>query len=178
MAAETPGRLLTAPVPPRPGRAAGSCEPGRGPRAGLGAEVRGQGQSRCGEPWLPTFLPLPWSVFIFPLQLPAQPVTRGLPSQVRSSLAGVPSSCLLLPGDFRGTRPGPGSDPAGVYQGPVSASRGGTPPGSSAHPGLSQEAGRNQAHSPVGTGHSDLEAELEGIRQQLQDYQTTRQNLR
>ncbi|XP_044785836.1 protein SFI1 homolog isoform X4 [Bubalus bubalis] len=113
-----------------------------------------------------------------PVWLPAQPVTRGLPSQVRSSLAGVPSSCLLLPGDFRGTRPGPGSDPAGVYQGPVSASRGGTPPGSSAHPGLSQEAGRNQAHSPVGTGHSDLEAELEGIRQQLQDYQTTRQNLR
>uniref|UniRef100_A0AAA9SMJ9 SFI1 centrin binding protein n=1 Tax=Bos taurus TaxID=9913 RepID=A0AAA9SMJ9_BOVIN len=113
-----------------------------------------------------------------PVWLSAQPVTPGLPSQVRSSLAGVPSPCLLLPGDFRGTRPGPGSDPEGVYQGPVSASRGGTPPGSSAHPGLSQEAGRNQAYSPVGTGHSDLEAELEGIRQQLQDYQTTRQNLR
>uniref|UniRef100_A0A8C0A8P7 SFI1 centrin binding protein n=1 Tax=Bos mutus grunniens TaxID=30521 RepID=A0A8C0A8P7_BOSMU len=74
-----------------------------------------------------------------PVWLSAQPVTPGLPSQVRSSLAGVPSPCLLLPGDFRGTRPGPGSDPE---------------------------------------GHSDLEAELEGIRQQLQDYQTTRQNLR
>ncbi|DAA20507.1 TPA: KIAA0542 protein-like [Bos taurus] len=73
-----------------------------------------------------------------PVWLSAQPVTPGLPSQVRSSLAGVPSPCLLLPGDFRGTRPGPGSDPEGV----------------------------------------DLEAELEGIRQQLQDYQTTRQNLR
>ncbi|MXQ94319.1 hypothetical protein E5288_WYG007292 [Bos mutus] len=81
-----------------------------------------------------------------PVWLSAQPVTPGLPSQVRSSLAGVPSPCLLLPGDFRGTRPGPGSDP--------------------------------EAYSPVGTGHSDLEAELEGIRQQLQDYQTTRQNLR
>ncbi|KAF4011567.1 hypothetical protein G4228_003572 [Cervus hanglu yarkandensis] len=113
-----------------------------------------------------------------PIRLSAQPMTPGLPSQIPLSLAGVPSPRLLLPGDFRGTRPGPGSDPAAVYRGPVSTSRGGAPPGSSAHPALSQEAGRNQACSPVGTGHSNLEAELEGIRQQLQDYQTTRQNLR
>ncbi|XP_020727282.2 protein SFI1 homolog isoform X6 [Odocoileus virginianus] len=112
-----------------------------------------------------------------PVRLSAQPMTPGLPSQIPLSLASVPSPRLLLPGDFRGTRPGPGSDPAAVYRGPVSTSRGGAPPGSSAHPAQSQEAGRNQACS-VGTGHSDLEAELEGIRQQLQDYQTMRQNLR
>ncbi|XP_055261714.1 protein SFI1 homolog isoform X4 [Moschus berezovskii] len=110
-----------------------------------------------------------------PVRLSAQPVSPGLPSQAASSLAGVPSPHLLLPGDFRGT--GPGSDPAGVYRGPVSALSGGAPPCSSAPPGRSQEAGRNQACS-VGTGHSDLESELEGIRQQLQDYQTMRQNLR
>uniref|UniRef100_A0A8C2S192 SFI1 centrin binding protein n=1 Tax=Capra hircus TaxID=9925 RepID=A0A8C2S192_CAPHI len=74
-----------------------------------------------------------------PVWRSAQPVTPGLPSHVPPSLAGVPSPRLLLPEDFKGTRPGPGSDPA---------------------------------------GHSDVEAELESIRQQLQDYQTTRQNLR
>ncbi|XP_065760958.1 protein SFI1 homolog isoform X1 [Muntiacus reevesi] len=111
-----------------------------------------------------------------PIRLSAQPMTPGLPSQIPLSLAGVPSPHLLLPGDFEGTRPGPGSDPEAVYRGPVSTSRGGAPPGSSAHPALSQEAGRNQASS-VGSGHSNLEAELEGIRQQLQDYQATRQNL-
>lgn len=31
---------------------------------------------------------------------------------------------------------------------------------------------------PVATGHADLEAELEGIQQQLQHYQSTKQNLR
>ncbi|XP_043291766.1 protein SFI1 homolog isoform X2 [Cervus canadensis] len=135
------------------GRGESSVQLAAAALVGSGVEVRGQGQ------------------------LSAQPMTPGLPSQIPLSLAGVPSPRLLLPGDFRGTRPGPGSDPAAVYRGPVSTSRGGAPPGSSAHPALSQEAGRNQACSPVGTGHSNLEAELEGIRQQLQDYQTTRQNL-
>lgn len=163
------------------GTAGSGCSSGAGPLAGSGVEegkARGAGPSRRREPRLPTFRSLPWSVFTSPLQRPAQPVTPGLPPQAPPSLAGVPSPRLLLPEDFKGTRPGPGSDPAGVYRGPVNALRGGAPPGSSAHPGLSQEASRNQACSPVGTGHSDVEAELEGIRQQLQDYQTTRQNLR
>lgn len=43
-------------------------------------------------------------------------------------------------------------------------------------PGPNLEGG--QAYSPVALGHADLEAELEGIQQQLQDYQTTKQNLR
>ncbi|XP_065745450.1 protein SFI1 homolog isoform X3 [Phocoena phocoena] len=76
----------------------------------------------------------------------AQPTIPGLKSQAPSSLASVPNPRLLLPGDFTGIRPGPGSDTA--------------------------------AYSPITTGHMDLEAELEGIQQQLQDYQTTKQNLR
>ncbi|XP_007453229.1 PREDICTED: protein SFI1 homolog isoform X3 [Lipotes vexillifer] len=76
----------------------------------------------------------------------AQPTIPGLKSQAPSSLASVPNPRLLLPGDFTGTRPGPGSDTA--------------------------------AYSPIATGHMDLEAELEGIQQQLQDYQTTKHNLR
>ncbi|KAF6278487.1 SFI1 centrin binding protein [Rhinolophus ferrumequinum] len=68
----------------------------------------------------------------------ARLTSPGLTPQAPPSLASVPDSRLLLPGDFTSTRPGLGSDT---------------------------------------TGHADLEAELEGIQQQLQDYQTTKQNL-
>ncbi|XP_057600360.1 protein SFI1 homolog isoform X3 [Hippopotamus amphibius kiboko] len=110
----------------------------------------------------------------------AQPMTPGLSSQVPSSLASVPKPCLLLPGDFTGSRPGPGSDTAGVYLGPISASSARVTPGTWdpwVQPGPGQD-GQDQAYSPVATDHTDLEAELEGIQQQLQDYQTTKQNLR
>ncbi|KAJ8782739.1 hypothetical protein J1605_009938 [Eschrichtius robustus] len=112
---------------------------------------------------------------------PARPTIPGLSSQAPSSLASVPNPRLLLPGDFTGTRPGPGSDTAGVYLGPVSASSAQVTPGTWnpwVQPGPRREDGQDQAFSPIATGHMDLEAELEGIQQQLQDYQTTKQNLR
>eukprot|EP00069_Balaena_mysticetus_P014653 bmy_01579T0 len=111
----------------------------------------------------------------------ARPTIPGLSSQAPSSLASVSNPRLLLPGDFTGTRPGPGSDTAGVYLGPVSASRAQVTPGTWnpwVQPGPRREDGQDQAYSPIATGHMDLEAELEGIQQQLQDYQTTKQNLR
>ncbi|XP_028342577.1 protein SFI1 homolog isoform X1 [Physeter macrocephalus] len=111
----------------------------------------------------------------------ARPTIPGLLSQAPSSLASVPNPRLLLPGDFTGTRPGPGSDTADVYLGPVSASRAQVTPGTWnpwVQPGPRREDGQDQAYSPIATGHMDLEAELEGIQQQLQDYQTTKQNLR
>lgn len=39
------------------------------------------------------------------------------------------------------------------------------------------DGGQGQAYPPVAAGHTELEAELEGIQQQLQHYQTTKQNL-
>ncbi|XP_059751026.1 protein SFI1 homolog isoform X4 [Balaenoptera ricei] len=111
----------------------------------------------------------------------ARPTIPGLSSQAPSSLASVPNPRLLLPGDFTGTRPGPGSDTAGVYLGPVSASSAQVTPGTWnpwVQPGPRREDGQDQAYSPIATGHMDLEAELESIQQQLQDYQTTKQNLR
>ncbi|XP_025789363.1 protein SFI1 homolog [Puma concolor] len=80
-----------------------------------------------------------------PARASTQPITPGLVPQASPSAASVPHPHLLLPGDFTGTGPGPGS--AGT------------------------------AYSPVTMGHTDLEAELEGIQQQLQDYQTMKQNL-
>ena len=47
----------------------------------------------------------------------------------------------------------------------------------SIQPWRSREGDQDQAYSPVTMGHTDLEAELEGIQQQLQDYQTMKQNL-
>uniref|UniRef100_A0ABI8AL27 SFI1 centrin binding protein n=1 Tax=Felis catus TaxID=9685 RepID=A0ABI8AL27_FELCA len=73
-----------------------------------------------------------------PARASTQPITPGLVPQASPSAASVPHPHLLLPGDFTGTGPRPGS---------------------------------------AGTGHTDLEAELEGIQQQLQDYQTMKQNL-
>ncbi|XP_059975491.1 protein SFI1 homolog isoform X8 [Mesoplodon densirostris] len=111
----------------------------------------------------------------------ARPTIPGLLSQAPSSLASVPNPRLLLPGDFTGTRPGPGSDTTGVYLGPVSTSSAQVTPGTWnpwVQPGPRQEDGQDQAYYPIATGHMDLEAELEGIQQQLQDYQTTKQNLR
>ncbi|XP_066870868.1 protein SFI1 homolog isoform X2 [Kogia breviceps] len=113
----------------------------------------------------------------------ARPTIPGLSSQAPLTLASVPNPRLLLPGDFTGTRPGPGpgSDIAGVDLGPVSASRAQVTPGTWnpwVQPGPRREDGQDQAYSPIATGHMDLEAELEGIQQQLQDYQTTKQNLR
>lgn len=76
---------------------------------------------------------------------------------------------------------GPGPDTVGVYLGSVSASRVQATPGIRdpwVQPGPSQEEGQDQAQFSAATGHTTLVAELEGIQQQLQDYQTMKQNLR
>ncbi|XP_019498610.1 PREDICTED: protein SFI1 homolog isoform X4 [Hipposideros armiger] len=109
----------------------------------------------------------------------ARQTSLGITPQAPPSLASVPDSRLLLPGDFTGTRPGLGSETTGVYLKPLSAVGTRATPSTQApsiQPGPNLEGG--QAYSPVALGHADLEAELEGIQQQLQDYQTTKQNLR
>nr|XP_036849162.1 protein SFI1 homolog isoform X2 [Manis javanica] len=114
-----------------------------------------------------------------PAGLSAWLTTPGLRPQAPLPLASVPDSHLLLPGDFTGTRPEPssGSDAADTPLRPVGtgASAGAWDP--PIQPGPCREGGPAQAPS-VALGHSDLEAELEGIRQQLQDHRTTQQNLR
>lgn len=116
---------------------------------------------------------------VCPLQASAWQTSLGITAQAPSSLASVPDFGLLLPGDFTGTRPGLGSETTGVYLKPLSAVGTQATPSTQApsiQPGPNLEGG--QAYSPVALGHADLEAELEGIQQQLQDYQTTKQNLR
>ncbi|XP_058387812.1 protein SFI1 homolog isoform X4 [Diceros bicornis minor] len=115
-----------------------------------------------------------------PSRVSALPTTPGLMPQASPSLASVPDPHLLLPGDFTGTRRRPGSETAGVHLRPVRAASTRTTPstwGPSIQPGPGWEGGPDQAYSPFITGHTDLEAELEGIQQQLQDYQTMKQNL-
>ncbi|EPY81078.1 spindle assembly associated Sfi1 isoform b isoform 1-like protein [Camelus ferus] len=109
---------------------------------------------------------------------PARVSARPTP-QASPSLAGVPKPHLLLPGDFT-ARPG-GCDAAGVHLRPVGASSTRATPGTRDpwfHPGPNRQDGEDQACLSVATSHSSLEAELEGIQQQLQDYQTMKQNLR
>lgn len=112
-----------------------------------------------------------------PLQASAQPTAPGLTPQASPAPAPVPHSRLLLPGDFTG--PGPGSATTGVHLRPVSTAGAQAAPGAwdpSIQPWPSLEGGQDPACS-VTKGHVDLEAELEGIQQQLQDYQTMKQNL-
>lgn len=120
-----------------------------------------------------------WSAAPLPSQASsAQPTSPGLTPQAPAALASVPDSRLLLPGDFTGARPGPGSATAGVYLKPLGAVATGATPSTQAlsiRPGSHLEG--LQATAPVTTGHADLEAELEGIQQQLQDYQATKENL-
>lgn len=126
------------------------------------------------------FPQLPCSVSVLPSQVSARLTSPGLTPQAPPSLASVPDSRLLLPGDFTSTRPGLGSDTTGVYLKPLSAAGTQATPSAQApsiQPGPSLEGGEAQAYSPVAPGHADLEAELEGIQQQLQDYQATKQNL-
>lgn len=129
--------------------------------------------------WVP--LPQPSSLFpcssTLPLQASAQPTAPGLTPQASPAPVPVPHSRLLLPGDFTG--PGPGSATTGVHLRPVSTAGAQAAPGAwdpSIQPWPSLEGGQDPACS-VTKGHVDLEAELEGIQQQLQDYQTMKQNL-
>ncbi|XP_070484554.1 protein SFI1 homolog isoform X10 [Equus przewalskii] len=115
-----------------------------------------------------------------PSSVSALPTTPGLMSRASPSPASVPDPCLLLPGDFTGTRHGPGFETAGVHLKPGSTVSTRPTPSTWApciQPGPSWKGGQDEAYSPVAMGHTDLEAELEGIQQQLQDYQTTKQNL-
>ncbi|XP_066226530.1 protein SFI1 homolog [Saccopteryx leptura] len=99
--------------------------------------------------------------------------------QAPQSLASVPDHRLLLPGDFTGT--GPGSEAAGLYLTSLSTVRTPATPSTwacSIQPGPSQERDQEQAYSHGATDPTDLEAELEGIQQQLQDYQSMKRNLR
>ncbi|XP_034873321.1 protein SFI1 homolog isoform X2 [Mirounga leonina] len=113
-----------------------------------------------------------------PARASAQPTIPGLTAQASPSPANVPHSGLLLPGDFTGTG-GPGSASAGAQLKPVSTKGARAAPDAwdpSIQPWPSQDRGRDPACS-VTKGPTDLEAELEGIQQQLQDYQTMKQNL-
>lgn len=115
---------------------------------------------------------------VLPFQASAQPTTPGLTLQASPSPASVPQSRLLLPGDFMGT--GRSSGTMGVHPKPVSTASTRAAPGAwapSTQPWPSREGGQDQACSPITVGHNDLEAELESIQQQLQDYQTMKQNL-
>nr|XP_021559238.1 protein SFI1 homolog isoform X5 [Neomonachus schauinslandi] len=113
-----------------------------------------------------------------PARASAQPTTPGLIAQASPSPASVPHSGLLLPGDFTGTG-GPGSESTGTQLKPVSTKGARATPDAwdpSIQPWPSRDRGRDPACS-VTKGPTDLEAELEGIQQQLQDYQTMKQNL-
>ncbi|XP_036077342.1 LOW QUALITY PROTEIN: protein SFI1 homolog [Rousettus aegyptiacus] len=113
-----------------------------------------------------------------PTRASAQPTFPGPTPQTLPSLASVPSPHLLLPGDFAGTQPG--SETRGVYLRPVSAASTQATPGTwapSVQPGSSQEGGQDKVYSLIAMGHANLEAELEDIQRQLQDYQTMKQNL-
>ncbi|XP_014303174.1 protein SFI1 homolog isoform X6 [Myotis lucifugus] len=104
-----------------------------------------------------------------PTEASAWLTSPGLMPQAPLSLASVPDSRLLLPEALTG---GHGSETAGVHLRSVSAW---VP---SIQPGPSWERGQDQVHCPVALGHSDLEAELESIQRQLQDYQSMKQSLR
>ncbi|XP_027431575.1 protein SFI1 homolog isoform X4 [Zalophus californianus] len=114
-----------------------------------------------------------------PARAPAQPTTPGLTAQASPSPASVPHSRLLLPGDFTGTGR-PGSASAGAQLKPVSTEGARATPDAwdpSIQPWPSRDRGPDPRACSVTKGPMDLEAELEGIQQQLQDYQTMKQNL-
>ncbi|XP_055972452.1 protein SFI1 homolog isoform X2 [Sorex fumeus] len=111
-----------------------------------------------------------------PARESAWPITPGLRPQAPSSLMSAPDPHLLLPGDFTGTSLGPGSETVGLCLGPAgTASRWASPsPWDAAiPPGL----GQDRQAQPIAISHPDLEAELEGIHQQLRHCQITKQNL-
>ena len=133
--------------------------------------------SPCSRwPWLVSqaFLQLPCLVSFLPLQASAWLTSPGLVPQAPVGPATVPDPRLLLPGDLTGTLPGPGSETAGVYLRSAHTASTWAP---SIQPGPSQGSSQDQACS-VATGHTGLEAELEDIQRQLQDYQSMKQNLR
>ncbi|XP_047552853.1 protein SFI1 homolog isoform X8 [Lutra lutra] len=114
-----------------------------------------------------------------PARVSAQPTTPGLTRQASPSPASVPHSCLLLPGDFTGTGPGAGSTATWVHLKPDSTVSAQATPSTwdpSTQPWPSRKGGQDPACS-VTKSHMDLEAELESIQKQLQDYQTMKQNL-
>lgn len=116
---------------------------------------------------------------VLPLQVSAQPTTPGLTHQASPSPASVPHSRLLLPGDFTGTGPGAGSTAKWVHLKPDSIVNAQVTPSTwdpSTQPWPSRKGGPDPACS-VTKSHMDLEAELESIQKQLQDYQTMKQNL-
>ncbi|KAG8521217.1 Protein SFI1 [Galemys pyrenaicus] len=86
------------------------------------------------------------------------PCGKATPARAPLSLVSARSPRLLLPGDFTGTRPAPSSWDPSIQPGPG-------------------KKGHDQVHCPVATSHTDVEAELEGIQQQLQHCQTMKQNL-
>lgn len=114
-----------------------------------------------------------------PARVSAQPTTPGLTHQASPSPASVPHSRLLLPGDFTGTGPGAGSTAKWVHLKPDSIVNAQVTPSTwdpSTQPWPSRKGGPDPACS-VTKSHMDLEAELESIQKQLQDYQTMKQNL-
>ncbi|XP_058996906.1 protein SFI1 homolog isoform X2 [Mustela lutreola] len=114
-----------------------------------------------------------------PARVSAQPTTPGLTHQASPSPASVPHSRLLLPGDFTGTGPGAGSTAKWVHLKPDSIVNAQVTPSTwdpSTQPWPSRKGGPDPACS-VTKSHMDLEAELQSIQKQLQDYQTMKQNL-
>ncbi|XP_049644996.1 protein SFI1 homolog, partial [Suncus etruscus] len=104
-----------------------------------------------------------------PTRDPAWSITPGLTLQPSQSLVNVPEPPLLLPGNSTSTRSGPGSETVGTCLRAVSTRDGAVPPE------LNWE-GQDQTHC-VALSHPALEAELEGIQQQLRHCQIMKQNL-
>ncbi|XP_055002753.1 protein SFI1 homolog isoform X2 [Sorex araneus] len=111
-----------------------------------------------------------------PARESAWPITPGLRPQAPSALVGAPDPHQLLAGDFTGTSLGPGSETVGLCLGPAAtASTWASPsPWDAAFPTGLRQDGQAQ---PVAISHPDLEAELEGIQQQLRHCQITKENL-
>ncbi|XP_077730512.1 protein SFI1 homolog isoform X1 [Canis aureus] len=172
------GPSLMRPFPPEAWMALVPSSPSPQPRALLGHPgLKLPPTLKTGPELLPPSSFMPCGVEA-PARASAQPTTPGLTLQASPSPASVPQSRLLLPGDFMGT--GRSSGTMGVHPKPVSTASTRATPGAwapSTQPWPSREGGQDQACSPITAGHDDLEAELESIQQQLQDYQTMKQNL-
>ncbi|XP_040602788.1 protein SFI1 homolog isoform X2 [Mesocricetus auratus] len=105
----------------------------------------------------------------------AKPVVPGHQPLACPALTKGPKPHLFIPGDFTSTRIGPdyGFEATGQGTGVTFHQ---SPP--SLLGGSEGDGRQDQTYLPVAAGHTKLEAELEGIQQQLQHYQTTKQNLR